>query len=331
MEKIKSALAGDGFARDLASKYEAIYSASDVWLYKKSHGVHSVILSAIKDDLPGKRYLDLGCGAGRLAIMASFFTDHATGVDFSPSAIELACLCRSVARRSNTEFAVDTIEGYCQKYPGLFDVITMVGVLEHVEDPLSTLKQVAARLKEGGTLVVSCPNFVNFRGATYMTLLTLFGLPMSLADLRQVDLLNIKEWAGQSGLTLKRTIGAIYGFAFTEKACSDMVKRVPLAVKDKKGYEAISPNYEAYNSWLKRSVWFNEKYVQWLFEKGILKRIRRQVRIDMDLSVVNDKHELLDRVTSYLKENIDSDPYYCDVPPFSHFGGEGIYFFKKNV
>lgn len=308
-------------------RYEAIYGKTDVWLFKKSYGVHSVILQAIHNDLAGARYLDLGCGAGRLPILCSHVADEVIGVDFSPKAIDLARLCAEIVSRDNISFQIGDVDGYCDDcLPESFNVVSLTGVLEHVPQPRETLIRAAELLAPGGLLVVSCPNFVNFRGATYMTLLSLFDLPMSLADLWQIDVEHIREWIPAAGLELEKTLGAIYRFAFDRKSADDMVKRVPLAIRDKK--LDIDIDYQAYNNWLNRMAGFNRKYLDWLLGHGALKTITKPVTIQPG-EVEGLPQEMAAKVAQYLEEDITSDPYYSDEEPFCYFGGEGIYLLRK--
>ncbi len=311
---------------DLQIKYEEIYRDSDVWLYTKSNGLHSVVLRQIKDYLLNKRVLDIGCGAGRLTIMCAHFAKEATGFDFSESAIKLARLCASCTKTNNVEFLVSDINKFCKQTSKKYDVITMIGVLEHVQEPVIILKDVAGLLDKDGILIIACPNFINFRGFSYMTLLTLFNFPMSLADLRQIDVKDIETWSKNVGLKLEKTWGTIYKFGWTEKASKDMIKRVPLAIKDKN--LKIELNFEAYNTWLDRMVGFNEEYLNWLKQQGVLKSIKRSVKIKVERDE-NIDSVLWEKIERYLDENIKSDPYYSDTPPFCYMGGEGIYLLKK--
>lgn len=159
-----------------------------------------------------------------------------------------------------------------------------------------------------------------------MTLLTLFNFPMSLADLRQIDVKDIETWSKNVGLKLEKTWGTIYKFGWTEKASKDMIKRVPLAIKDKN--LKIELNFEAYNTWLDRMVGFNEEYLNWLKQQGVLKSIKRSVKIKVERDE-NIDSVLWEKIERYLDENIKSDPYYSDTPPFCYMGGEGIYLLKK--
>ena len=316
---------GDVTATDLREKYEEIYRESEVWLYQKSHGVHSVVYSLIKDLLPGSRVLDIGCGAGRLAIMCAHTAREVQAIDFSAAAIEIGELNATCAG-TKVDFAVADVDSFHDNDVQEFDVTTMLGVLEHVEDPLSILKKINSLTRPNGTIIVSCPNFINQRGFSYMTLLTLLGLPMSLADLRQVDYMAMKDWCEKSGLTFEKTVGAIYKFGWGQKAAADMVKRVPLAVLDS-GLE-MAFNHSAYDQWIERMCRPTEEMLTWLESHGVLKHIHREIEI-CPTRKTGISDELWARITKYLSEDIESDPYYSDVAPFCYMGGEAIYILRK--
>lgn len=268
--------------------------------------------------------LDAGCGAGRLALMCAVRACRVVGVDFAESAIWIARLNARACGIDNVQYVVEDLDGHQSVLP--YDVVTLVGTLEHVPDPVETLRQINGHLRMGGTAVVSCPNFLNFRGHTYMTLLTLFGLPMSLADVRQVSYLDMRGWAAQTGFELVRTVGAFYRFAWDQKSVDDMIKRVPAALRDKD--LGIPVDLEAYSEWLRSQVEVNRAYLSGLENRGLLKRISRKVGLHpRPLEGVDSS--LWERMVQYLNEDTESDPYYSDVEPFCYQGGEGIYLLRK--
>jgi 2-polyprenyl-6-hydroxyphenyl methylase/3-demethylubiquinone-9 3-methyltransferase len=323
--KVRSSLAEPDDQRNLKAKYEEIYTQSDVWLYQKSHGVHSVISGQILKTLAGSRVLDVGCGAGRLALMCATAADHVDGFDFSEAAVRIAELNARACNIENVSFFIAGLDDY--QTAKRYEVVTLVGVLEHVKDPVTSLARVNGYLKEGGTAVVSCPNFLNFRGHTYMTLLTLFGLPMSLADLRQVSYMDMRRWCQATGFELHKSVGAIYGFAWGEKAILDMIKRVPLAVHDKE--PSLPINYEAYNNWLHSQLDIHGRYLNYLETHGVLRRVKRVIELSPKTPLEGVEPDLWEKISRYLKEDIESDPFYCDVEPFSYQGGECIYLLRK--
>jgi SAM-dependent methyltransferase len=89
------------------------------------------------------RILDFGCGFGQFLEMCRLFGMEAIGVD------------RSQARRSG---ANASIVADLDETEGSFDAITMFEVLEHLDDPLATLKMLVGRLKPGGIMIVEVPD-----------------------------------------------------------------------------------------------------------------------------------------------------------------------------
>lgn len=100
---------------------------------------------------PG-RLLDVGCGDGAFAHAMARRGWDATGIDFSPAALEFARRGRSPAR-----FRLATLDDAAFA-DGAFDAITMWQVLEHIGEPRRQLLRCRALLRPGGLLVVAVPN-----------------------------------------------------------------------------------------------------------------------------------------------------------------------------
>lgn len=115
------------------------------------------------------RCLDIGCGFG-------FFVEEmrgrgweACGIDISPTAVDFAKGIGLNARLGTIEdsgFSGET-----------FDAITMFYVLEHLTDPLESLKKVGSLLRPGGVLAVRVPHTTPI-----VKLLGLFGIKNNLYD-----------------------------------------------------------------------------------------------------------------------------------------------------
>jgi len=326
--KVKSLLVDPDGIKNIKKKYDEIYGpTSDVWLYKKSHGVHTVVMSLIHEELKGKSFLDAGCGAGRLPIMASYFAKESHGFDFSEPAIAIAQATAECAGKT-VNFFVNSIEGFSAASSRTYDVLSLLGTLEHVPDPVTALKELQKLTAPGGTLIVSCPNFINPRGYSYMPLLTLFNLPMSLADVRQVDFRQMRQWAKEAGYELTRSVGAIYRFGWDKKSAEDMIRRIPLAMRDAEMDASIS--HDAYNRWQQTVVETGHDVLEWLYKQGALKKIVRIADIQPERRAPIDD-ALWTKIQHYLNEDIESDPYYGDTEPFCYMGGECIYVLKKPV
>ena len=94
------------------------------------------------------RILDIGCGAG---FYSNFFARKGlkvTGLDLSRPSLDVA--------RSNDETGtVEYVEGNAQRLPfddAAFDSVTIMDVLEHVDDPCGAIAEASRVLKIGGTL-----------------------------------------------------------------------------------------------------------------------------------------------------------------------------------
>jgi len=96
--------------------------------------------------------LDIGCAAGTfLLTMRKLGTWQVTGVEFS----------EDVAAVARERYDLDVISGTLEETTFAdeqFDVVTMWDVLEHVHDPMGTLKEIFRILKPDGILLIRVPN-----------------------------------------------------------------------------------------------------------------------------------------------------------------------------
>ncbi len=98
---------------------------------------------------PG-RLLDLGCGNGEFLIAMRTLGWQVYGLDQDAAAVASA-----------RNIGLDIQEGDLKKstYPdNYFDAITMCHVIEHLYDPIATLRACACALKPGGRLWIATPN-----------------------------------------------------------------------------------------------------------------------------------------------------------------------------
>ena len=123
------------------------------WFY----GRRAIVTAAVErwlDEPQGgsRRILDVGCGPGtNLALLRNF--GSVDGVDTDPAAV---AFCK---RRG--EQAVRLAEGTRLPFPDeSFDLLTMLDVLEHIEDENAALKEAARVLAPGGSLLVTVPAYM---------------------------------------------------------------------------------------------------------------------------------------------------------------------------
>ncbi|MGD1026978.1 class I SAM-dependent methyltransferase [Candidatus Binatus soli] len=96
------------------------------------------------------RMLDVGCGDGYALNMAQELGWNTEGVDFDAQAVD-------AARRKGLSVRLGSLAA--QRYPDeSFDLVLMNHVIEHLHDPLGTLREIRRVLAVGGTLAVTTPN-----------------------------------------------------------------------------------------------------------------------------------------------------------------------------
>jgi 2-polyprenyl-3-methyl-5-hydroxy-6-metoxy-1,4-benzoquinol methylase len=101
------------------------------------------------EELKGKLVLDVGCGMGRFAEVATRWGARVVGIDLSAAA-EVAA--KNLADREFTAFQADVFA--LPFAPESFDIIYSVGVLHHTPDCEAAVKALDKYLKPGGILAV---------------------------------------------------------------------------------------------------------------------------------------------------------------------------------
>jgi SAM-dependent methyltransferase len=101
------------------------------------------------EEVQGKLVLDVGCGMGRFAEVATRWGARVIGVDLSAAA-EVAAM--NLAAREFVAFQADAFA--LPFAPESFDIIYSVGVLHHTPDCEAAVKSLEKYLKPGGILAV---------------------------------------------------------------------------------------------------------------------------------------------------------------------------------
>ena len=122
------------------------------WWYRARREVLAKVI-ARKVTLPANaRILEIGCGTGHnLPMLARFGDVDAVEIDDASRAIASGRLGKGVA-----DAPLPALDGIAE---ASYDMVALLDVLEHVEDDRAALGAIAARLKPGGTILLTVPQF----------------------------------------------------------------------------------------------------------------------------------------------------------------------------
>jgi 2-polyprenyl-6-hydroxyphenyl methylase/3-demethylubiquinone-9 3-methyltransferase len=168
-------------------------------------------IETVTGGIMGKRALDVGCGGGILAEAMAVRGAQVTGIDLGEKALAVAKL-HGLESGVAVDYRLVAAEALAAEYPGAFDVVTCMEMLEHVPDPGSIVTACAALTAPGGTGVFSTLNrnpksyLFAIVGAEYLLQLLPRGTHDWAKFLRPAEL----AFARRSGLDLTNLIGMTY-------------------------------------------------------------------------------------------------------------------------
>ena len=162
---------GCGFADRIPeqSAFDAYYRELSKYEYHQRDGAESeydgarlqLIADLLAPFIPGRdaRILDVGCATGRL--LANLRTQgfpHVIGLDPSPACATAARRLYDIEVRTTTLARLSAMpEG-----EGAFDVLILVGVLEHIRDLSTAMQQIRRVLAPNGIVYVEVPDALTF-------------------------------------------------------------------------------------------------------------------------------------------------------------------------
>lgn len=232
---------------DLKAYYDAVYKKGERGHYTQfrlQQGAMPEEFAAVFAMMPweGKRVMDVGCGTGDMCgMIAGAGAASVTGVDFSDAAIAEA---KTKYEAPNLTF----ICGDVKDKGGTYDVIISNGTLEHMDDPLATLKKLKTMLTGKGSLILTCPNWLNPRGYVLQTLWHLFRAPITLADLHYLTPKNFEAWAQELGMDIEwSTVDHEWGGGM--KMVNDFRRRLTNVARDAK-WDVPQERIAVFLAWL---------------------------------------------------------------------------------
>lgn len=128
------------------------YSDYYMWIY---NNFVEIILSELKKhgikSIKNFKVLDIGCFTGDFLSILKKKGAKVYGLELQSEAVEIA---RKKLKTKNIFSSPKDFKGP----KGSFDLITLQGLIEHVEDPLELIKFCSSQIKKGGFIMIQTPN-----------------------------------------------------------------------------------------------------------------------------------------------------------------------------
>lgn len=185
---------------EIAAEFDARYEVSPAFRERLD------VWAALIDTYGGadSDVLDAGCGSGVMTSVAAHKVKSVLGVDASPQMIGLARQrCKLL---DNADFKVGMLGDRDVATDQTFDVVLCSSVLEYVDDLDGALGWLAAKLKPGGTLLVSMPNGASLYRKVERLAFKLTGRPRYYAHVRHTPMaVDFQSRLEDRGLTVCET------------------------------------------------------------------------------------------------------------------------------
>ena len=132
---------------DIARYYEDV--VDDEYLHHEEVRAQSAmaVLRHVKLAGGGRRLLDVGCATGDLIAQAA-------SMGFESEGLELSTWSSEIAAKRGLRVHRTPLESFADRHRGEFDVVTLMGVIEHFADPVVELTRIRGLLRPGGLVVL---------------------------------------------------------------------------------------------------------------------------------------------------------------------------------
>ncbi|MSR05505.1 MAG: class I SAM-dependent methyltransferase [Gemmatimonadetes bacterium] len=169
--------------------------------------------AAVRHLAGGVRLLDLGCGAGTLALLLHGRYREVHGIDLSARAVD-------AAKRRGVQARVGDLNARLPYDDGMFDAVTNLSVLQYVFDPAALMLEIRRVLAPGGRALIGFPNM---RTLIRVGRLLMGRFPRVSQDpgydggtIHYFCRRNVEELVAQSGMTIENSVGVFTRPRFLE-------------------------------------------------------------------------------------------------------------------
>lgn len=145
-----SALYDEGYYRGEGFDENVDYATAPTeWTLRENEDIIATISEALGRPFVSVRWLDVGCGTGRLVEAARAAGAEAVGFDESAAAL------RACATRGLPVLGLEDINDST----GTFDVVSAIQVIEHVADPVGFVRFLSSLVRVGGIIYIHTENW----------------------------------------------------------------------------------------------------------------------------------------------------------------------------
>lgn len=144
-------LLGDGSWQSPEACAAAMHRYVRSYQHETRHG-------ALMDLLEGRLVLDVGCDIGILTTAVATRAQHVLGIDVRPEAVEIA---ERMFAAPNVRYQVGDLSSL-HLPESAFDCVLFLETVEHIEQPMTLLRELHRVLRPNGSLLLSTPNPVSF-------------------------------------------------------------------------------------------------------------------------------------------------------------------------
>jgi len=229
---------------ELKEVYDKIYEEGKETFHTFSLDlIYSEVYKTVKTHLNNRKMLDLGCGDGdflkRFIMLENPKEIH--GYDFSEVGIDKCKIIdettpdviKNTYRNISFEDLMFEIENDLCGEINYFDIITSIGVIEHLEDPEILFYLADKLLTKDGMFVLEHPNFLNIRGVIWKTLEIFLNAGMSKTDKHIIMPDRIFAYMEKYNFECERIITFDHRRGLYDRMVEDLSKRIKLALAGK--------------------------------------------------------------------------------------------------
>ena len=148
-EELRKFYDGEFYESERPDYFERMEADKDWWMLR-----YQYYFEMLEEHAPGRRILDIGSGPG-------YFLEAGRTRGWQVLGFEPSRMAADYARARGLAVVNDFFTAGAAKAHGLFDVISLSMVLEHVRDPIQLIEEARSLLAPGGLLLLISPNDFN--------------------------------------------------------------------------------------------------------------------------------------------------------------------------